>query len=127
MNNSGSPDLSNTVKNFNDELKKRNGKPLYELTPQEARLFLINLQNETHREIDADIEDRAIYTTDCGSIELRIVRPKNSGKNILPAMLYLHGGGWVMGGKSTHDMLIRTLANEIGVTVIFPEYTLSPV
>lgn len=126
MNNSGSPDLSNTVKNFNNELKKRNGKPLYELTQQEARLFLINLQNETHREIDADIEDRAIYTTDCGSIDLRIVRPKNSGKNILPAMLYLHGGGWVMGGKSTHDMLIRTLANEIGVTVIFPEYTLSP-
>lgn len=56
---------------------------------------------------------------------MRIIRPKGS-KDKIPSMLYLHGGGWVAGGKETHDRLVRQLAVESGVAVVFPNYGLAP-
>lgn len=43
-----------------------------------------------------------------------------------PALLLLHGGGWVQGGIDTHDGLAGQLALEAGVRVILPEYRLAP-
>jgi len=43
-----------------------------------------------------------------------------------PALLYLHGGGWVQGGIDTHDGLCGQLALESGLRVIAPEYRLAP-
>lgn len=43
-----------------------------------------------------------------------------------PAILFLHGGGWVQGGIDTHDGLCGQLALEAGVRVIAPEYRLAP-
>lgn len=43
-----------------------------------------------------------------------------------PALLFLHGGGWVQGGIDTHDGLCGQLALEAGVRVIAPEYRLAP-
>ena len=117
--------LSRDVQRFNDDLKKQNAKPLYELTAGEARIFLINLQRETHKDINGVIvEDKAIFTQDAGSIDLRIVRPDTNEK--LPVILYIHGGGWILGNKETHDMLIKNLSLKTNSAVIFPEYSLSP-
>jgi acetyl esterase len=41
-------------------------------------------------------------------------------------VVYLHGGGWVLGGSDTHDRLVRELANLAQVAVVFVNYTLSP-
>lgn len=43
-----------------------------------------------------------------------------------PAILFLHGGGWVQGGIDTHDGLCGQLALESGLRVIAPEYRLAP-
>jgi len=43
-----------------------------------------------------------------------------------PALLFLHGGGWVQGGIDTHDGLCGQLALETGLRVIAPEYRLAP-
>lgn len=43
-----------------------------------------------------------------------------------PAVLFLHGGGWVQGGIDTHDGLCGQLALEAGVRVIAVEYRLAP-
>lgn len=43
-----------------------------------------------------------------------------------PALVLLHGGGWVQGGIDTHDGLAGQLALEAGVRVILPEYRLAP-
>jgi acetyl esterase len=40
--------------------------------------------------------------------------------------VYLHGGGWVLGGSDTHDRLVRELANGAQVAIVFVNYTLSP-
>ena len=40
--------------------------------------------------------------------------------------MYLHGGGWVLGGSDTHDRLVRELANGAQAAIVFVNYTLSP-
>ncbi len=43
-----------------------------------------------------------------------------------PALLYAHGGGWVMGGLESHDALCRRLASVAGLRVIALDYRLAP-
>jgi len=44
----------------------------------------------------------------------------------LPVLLYLHGGGFVVGGLETHDSLCRQLALRAGCAVISLDYRLAP-
>jgi acetyl esterase/lipase len=60
-----------------------------------------------------------------GDVKVRIVKPIGStGK--LPVILYMHGGGWVLGNAGTHDRLVSELAAGTGAAVVFVEYTRSP-
>jgi acetyl esterase len=43
-----------------------------------------------------------------------------------PGLLYLHGGGWVLGSPDTHDRLARELAVAIGARVLSLDYALAP-
>ena len=43
-----------------------------------------------------------------------------------PGLLYLHGGGWVIGSPDTHDRLTRELAAAIGARVVSLHYALAP-
>jgi acetyl esterase len=58
---------------------------------------------------------------------LTFIRPHGSfpGKS-LPALVYLHGGGWTLGGLETYEPLCRELANALGRVVIWVEYRLAP-
>ena len=58
------------------------------------------------------------------NIALRIYRPFN--QNPRPTLLYLHGGGWVVGNLDTHDRVMRLLAKFSGATVVGIDYALSP-
>lgn len=122
---SKSPHLDRVTQNFIKNLEARDTKPLYELTPHEARQFLVDLQRATHSEIEAEISDINIFSEIAGNIDVRFVRPKDSNE-ILPVILYIHGGGWIMGDKETHDMLIRKLANCTNSVVAFVNYSRSP-
>jgi acetyl esterase/lipase len=44
----------------------------------------------------------------------------------LPTVLYMHGGGWVLGNAGTHDRLVRELAVGAGAALAFVEYDRSP-
>jgi acetyl esterase len=44
----------------------------------------------------------------------------------LPVLVYLHGGGWVIGSVATHDPFCRLLSEAAGVIVISVEYRLAP-
>jgi len=59
-----------------------------------------------------------------GAIPLRIHRPSDAP--VLPALLYFHGGGWVVGTLDTHDRIMRQLARDSGFAVIGIDYRLAP-
>ncbi|MEQ8328446.1 alpha/beta hydrolase [Parvibaculum sp.] len=69
-------------------------------------------------------EDRTIPGP-AGDIPVRIYTPV-AGGGTGPALVYYHGGGWVIGDLDTHDALCRTLANEAGCKVIAVDYRLAP-
>lgn len=59
-----------------------------------------------------------------GSVPLRLYYPQTGQP--LPALLYLHGGGWVFGDLDTHDRIMRLLALHAGATVIGVDYRRAP-
>lgn len=57
-------------------------------------------------------------------IKLRLHVPDTAAP--LPALLYVHGGGWTMFSVETHDRLMREYAGRAGVIVAGIDYSLSP-
>lgn len=103
------------------------GPPLSELGPAAAHKVLTDLQSLPIELQDAQIEDTVWPVGPTGQTRIRIVRPAAAGATeVLPVILYAHGGGWVLGDKITHDRLVRELANGVGATVIFVDYVNAP-
>jgi acetyl esterase len=97
---------------------------LYELTPAEARKVLDDVQAAPIDKLP--VEDRWVTVpAEVGDVAVRIVRPPDA-KGTLPVILYMHGGGWVLGNAETHDRLVRELAVGTGAAVVFVEYERSP-
>lgn len=96
----------------------------YEMTPEQARKVLADVQAAP---IDMpEIDERwVVVPASVGDVRVRIVRPVGS-TGALPAILYIHGGGWVLGDASTHDRLVRDLATGVEAAVVFVEYDRSP-
>jgi acetyl esterase len=59
-----------------------------------------------------------------GTITCRLYRPSEA--RLLPALVYLHGGGWVLGDLDTHDRIMRLLAQKSGALVLGVDYRLAP-
>jgi acetyl esterase len=60
-------------------------------------------------------------------VRMRLLRPAGStAGEVLPGLVFAHGGGWVFGDIDTHDHLARSLANEAGVAVLTVDYRLAP-
>ena len=55
---------------------------------------------------------------------MRTFRPEGDGP--LPIVVYLHGGGWMMGTLDSYDALLRALANASGAIVAGVDYRLAP-
>ena len=97
---------------------------IYELTPTEARKVLDDVQAAPIEKLP--VEDRWITVpAEVGDVRVRIVTPLGV-TGALPAILYMHGGGWVLGNAGTHDRLVRELAVGTGAAVVFVEYDRSP-
>jgi len=120
-----SPRLDPPTQAFVDELAAAGGPPLYELSPTDARKVLDGAQSGPVAKMAADIEERTIPGGPYGDVSVRVVRPKGQTKT-LPAIVYIHGGGWVLGNAETHDRLVREIANGTGAAVIFVNYSRSP-
>jgi acetyl esterase len=107
-------------------LEAQGGPPLYTLSPADARNVLVSVQRSVNvTKLPADSEDRTIRGGPTGEISLRIVRPQGIN-TALPAIMYFHGGGWILGDKETHDRLVREIANGAQATVVFVDYARSP-
>src|SRR6476659_5641052 len=97
---------------------------LYELTPDEARKVLDDVQAAPIDKLPVD-ERWITVPAAVGDVRVRIVRPAGA-EGTLPVILYMHGGGWVLGNAGTHDRLVRELACGAGAALEFVEYDRSP-
>lgn len=70
----------------------------------------------------ARVEDRVIPGPG-GDLPIRVYTPRNSSG---AAVVYFHGGGWVLCNLDTHDDLCRALANHSDATMISVDYRLAP-
>lgn len=61
---------------------------------------------------------------DAGGVPARLYRPND--RDDLGLLVFLHGGGWVLGNVETHDNLCRILANSSGQAVLSVDYRLAP-
>ncbi|WGD50331.1 alpha/beta hydrolase [Bradyrhizobium sp. CB1650] len=96
-----------------------------QLSPEDARRFLTDIQSGVIGKPAVHIEDIAVPTGPTGAVPIRIIRPEGA-REPLPALVYAHGGGWIFGDKETHDRLIREIAVGAHVAVLFVEYDRSP-
>ncbi len=96
----------------------------YEMTPDEARQVLADVQSQPTAMPDVE-EEWIVVRAAVGDVRVRIVKP--IGATVpLPVVVYIHGGGWVLGDAGTHDRLVRDLATGADVAVAFVEYDRSP-
>jgi acetyl esterase len=73
----------------------------------------------------ARFEDRTMPGYEGVDIPVRVYWPSTDGA-VRPAVVYYHGGGWVIGGLDTHDNAARLLANATDAVVVFVDYRLAP-
>lgn len=105
----------------------RGGKPFEDGTPEEARAA----QNAAFPllrgalEPVAETQERRIDGPR-GAIGLRIHRGVGAPREGAPALLYLHGGGWVTGSPEAYDDVCRWFANRADAVVVCPDYRLAP-
>jgi acetyl esterase len=71
----------------------------------------------------ADVTDRTVLGPET-EIPVRIYTPDTDGP--LPALVFFHGGGWLLGDLETHDALCRALATETECVVVAVDYRLAP-
>jgi acetyl esterase len=107
----------------------KSGRPAYhQLSPKDARqLFLETRPLSTPTPPEIGAVKNLTADGPHGPIPLRVYRPAGvSDSTRLPAYVYFHGGGWVIGDLETHDVLCRQLTGASGVSVISVDYRLAP-
>jgi acetyl esterase len=110
------------------DLVVKSGRPAYhELSPKDARqLFRDTRPASTPTPPAIGAVADVLADGPAGPIPLRVYRPAGVAAAPLPALVYFHGGGWVIGDLETHDVLCRQLTAEAGVTVVAVDYRLAP-
>ena len=97
---------------------------LYELEPAAARQVLEDLQAAPIDKLPIE-EEWITVPAAVGDVRVRIIRPVDAPE-VLPVIVYMHGGGWILGNATTHDRLVRELAVGAGAALLFVEYPNSP-
>ncbi|HEY8607729.1 MAG TPA: alpha/beta hydrolase [Noviherbaspirillum sp.] len=110
-----------------DFIEQRGVPATHTLSPVDARNFYRERRFFTQPDPQDVAEVRDLQADGPhGAIPLRMYRPFGTAARILPALVYFHGGGWVIGDLDTHDTLCRELANRSGCAVIAVDYRMGP-
>lgn len=121
----GSAGVEHNTQAFLQALEASGGTPIEQLSPKDARAVLSGAQAGVKLQLPkAEVQQKTIRA-DGQDISLTIVRPAGA-RGTLPAFMFIHGGGWVLGDFPTHERLVRDLVNYSGAVAVFVNYTPSP-
>jgi acetyl esterase len=97
--------------------------PAAQSTPlAEARATSLRLAREQFGPVD---EVSAVADREADGVPVRVYRPAGSGEPA-PALVFFHGGGWVLGSIESHDGIARALASRTPCVVVSVDYRLAP-
>ena len=113
--------------------------PLPTLTPRQARMApsvtdavyaLLRKNNRAAHEASVTVSQRVLpgtYTPQSApdGILVRMYKP-NGVTGTLPAIVYYHGGGWLIGSLDVYEPSAKALAEKTGAMVISVDYRLAP-
>ena len=109
-----------------DQIAAMNMPDVPALTPREARMQMeLGAMMLGKAPAIGRVEDR-IIPGPSGPIRARMTVPVGVSEGPLPALVFFHGGGFVVGSLSSHDHLCRSIAAASGVAVISVDYRLAP-
>jgi acetyl esterase len=115
--------LDHATKAILEQLASAGGKPLHEGTPEEARaLGKAFAAMAGPAPPMARVQDDRVAVTD-GSIPVRTLVPPQGARGVI---VYLHGGGWVIGAIDEFDTMARKLAERTSCAVVLVDYRLAP-
>ncbi|MGI5144721.1 MULTISPECIES: alpha/beta hydrolase [unclassified Streptomyces] len=118
--------LDASAQRFLAELAAADAPPLENQSPEQARAGALAGQRAAQAVLKpVHIHEEHLPIGPGGEVLVRIVKPEASS-GTLPAVMYFHGGGWVLGDRISYDRTTRDLAHASGVAVVFVEYTRSP-
>ncbi|MES2716251.1 MAG: alpha/beta hydrolase [Pseudomonadota bacterium] len=108
-----------------DRIRRAQRVPFHAMTPAEARAVYDKAAEvlEPPRAPLARVQGLHIPAADGTPLPARLYAPSHAR---LPVLLYLHGGGFTIGGLETHDSLCRQLAQRSGGAVLALDYRLAP-
>jgi len=112
------------------EMVRLSGRPPYEtLSAPEARELFLAAREVLAPDPPpvAEIRELSAPGPAGAAVPVRLYRGATTAAgDILPALVYFHGGGWVIGDLDTHDSLCRHLANAARCIVVAVDYRLAP-
>lgn len=119
------PHLTRRMAGLLENIRRANRPPFHSMTPQEARSTYDAAAEilEFPRAPLVRVEELRIPASDGAQLPARLYA---NSPEALPAMLYLHGGGFTIGSLETHDSLCRQIALRSGAAVVALDYRLAP-
>ena len=102
--------------------------PYYTVPPHVARRIYRDTRAAVSPAAPVVAESKLVIFPGPGSpIAVRAYRPEGADPDaVLPALVYFHGGGWVIGDLDTHDVVCRQLANGARCAVFSVDYRKAP-
>jgi acetyl esterase len=119
------PGIEPKTRTFLRKLALEKAPDLDQQTVEEARRAMVESQAAQVMKLPVEAEDHVLPVGPSGQVSVRVVRPR-AIQGQLPAVMYFHGGGWVLGDKDAYDRLIREIADGAQAAVVFVNFTRSP-
>jgi len=119
------PQLTPAMRSVLERMARAKYPPMYTQSPEEAKAAYEAGSGvlEVPKATLARVEDFTIPAGDGTRLPARLYAP---GEEVLPVLLYFHGGGFTIGSIASHDILCRELTRLSGCAVVSLEYRLAP-
>jgi len=119
------PQLTPAMRSVLERMARAGYPPIYTLTAREAKAAYEAAADvlEVPKAQLVRIEDFTIPARDGHRLASRLYAP---GRELLPVLLFFHGGGFTIGSIASHDVLCRQLSRLSGCAVVSLDYRLAP-